>query len=1488
MQLDFALENMPPDFARYIKNLSYFILDTSEVGGGKSSSSGVFKPYISNNIYDPNFSLPDGINQCIGFFPFKEENFVIFNNWNSKGSHGVYRINGETQTIDKIYVGSCLNFKRQPEFFIHEGGAWIEVFNFTDPATGLSKKRSYYMFTDGNDYQKFICLEDSFATNGFDAALFPYFVGNYDPCILVRMGVPTPKDCIAIDEIPLTDTTQQLNNNLLFNTWQFRLSYTDVWGRPSEYGIISDIYIPGGGDCITQNANLPRCLNLTFDTPPPHINAVEIAFRNCNAVNWETTDTIFLYEGSNLGDWWLRSRNPKIPFDPIKRKLTYQFCNDKSCNPIDVAKTNRLSNPLPRNSQAVAKIGKSMGLWNNKDGFLPFPQSLRDKIKLTVEPPNPNITNNVRNATILVEIYNPFFGTNQPIFQQNISAGEPKAYGFGAYSTAYQYRSFFAYKQYFKNEAQKGFIGYLAGTGYSVVSKQFVLHTNGVFEEVTDFTNLLTVGVRYFQQFEFTNLAKAKYVFRIAGHQSDPAIDPKYQETSTYTAGTYGFNFNDKTNPVNHGLVVSEAKELIVDLCAANYDSKNDSKIMVIFDCNGATLPSGGLETSIEQGYVKNTNDSTKSPYGIELLKVDPIATTGGCYSRFTDHNGFYFISATRNRFNFDIYGYCNCVLIKLRFSNSPADHTGHSGTTKQLFEDNYFMNDSVTCPDYEIEKCNVSVIKGKVLNCATGKGVPNVSVVYSRGHVGTTDDNGDFSIIAADDTLNTARVDDLYYIPNVCPFTDCFGNCVPTIQVVIQKCITCAERIITVASRSVLFVSARGLLSGGTYSCGVVGWDWLGRPQFVQQLNDITIPSSTITKVFAPSRVRVDIDPTATFPAPFEYLTFWLTDETTIADYITWIADEVTFIDNTGLENKTAPTQIKIKYASLIEYNKQNNFNTTVNWQFIAANSQIPTITDKVQFLVNGDGTFFDKTIIELVKYDQSGQFFLINYNPDLANLKANAFYRLTRPKVCEGIPPYFEICSTVNLIKGKPEVNTFYLNAFDTYYLYRQIPVPTTETTTDTTKTPPVVTTTTFNSIRNFGLPFEHNSPSNFWGQGCHNIGRENIFNPYETELFHLNQCALSGAIAVGGQLNFLNYFDEAQKTDFDTWDFEGVVSVLPEVAALLVICQNNSFTVGYNDNILRTNSNGEIVMPSAADRFGKPNVDIGNNYGCLLFDKNTIRRWQGLVEWLDVREGALIQHDFKDATPVSHNSIDSWLQPKIKYVQEWNRTHENKKYFVGGINPAAKEYWLTDFLIGGNEFVNQEREIVIEKSETIAFDIFNKFWREYSSCCPEYYAYLQSDVLDLQMFTFKNGIPYYHYTTREPKTYNTFFGVKCERIFRVVAVVDAFKKKNFTSMAVYCRNQYFADKVVTDSVQESRILISQWNQADFYWSAPFLCNVNTPSNPDNPDIDNKKIMEGDMLYGSVIDIRLVGVPQDNDKLTELLGVTVFLFPDEPSGTK
>lgn len=1482
-----------PNVARFIKNLTYSIDDTSIEAVGQGSQTGVYKPLRSNEVYVKDFTLPSGDNHPIGSYSVKELKQVFFFIYNSLGNHAVYRINGGTRTIDTVYVGPSLNFILQPQYFVHFGACWLEIVTIADPVTGEKKNRTFLFFTIGIGDQKFISVEDSILTNGFDKTKFPYFVGNYDPKILISMASPTPNDCISITEVPLDQTSVQLSNNFLFNTWQFRTRGLDVWGRPTEYGIISDMYIPGGGGCIQASTNLPRCINLGFDAPPPHVNQIEIAYRNCNSTQWYLADTLDLYVGSPLGDWWTRQRNPKVNYDSNTGKITYQFCANQGCDPIGQDLTNRLQNPISRTSQALTKIGSSIGLVNNEDGFLPFPQELKDKFKVTVTP-STQTTTDARNIEIYVEIYNPFLNENQPIYQ-GVLTGNNKYYGFGSYGfngvvgalagTNNSQTIFTNYKQYFKNQNQQGFVGVLAGTGAYAVSEQYSMDNTGTFTKITDFVNLKRSqgnNIRYFQKFTFSNLAPQTYIFRIIDHQSDPLIDANYFQTSTYLRGSFRANFSNPANLINHTNPVDDAKELIINVCHGDYSTLKDNRVLVIYDLSPTC--------AVRAGYVKNTNDATKDQIGIELAHLDN-SNPPRIDSQFTDHNGFFFMATTASGHGstYHIRGFYNCVY---------TDFTGgiDTGSSAGLIVNNWYLDSNTNTPNYANQPCNFILVKGKVVICGTNVGVPGIGVVLSRGAVAFTDNDGNFTIEAHDDCLGpdanfisqSVRHDGVYFITSSCSFTDCDGNCIPSLSVSISKCVTCSNRSVSLIDTEVKYVSLKGLLSGGTYPIGVVGWDWAGRAGFVQDLGNITIPSVYQTLSFAPSVLSVSIDHSAIFPDWVSYITFWIGDETTILDYVDWIVDSVTFVDNTGLENTESPTQIKIFYASLIEYNKQNNFNTTVNWAFLETSpgttTQTPVTTDKVQFLVNGDGQFFTKNIVSLVKYDQAGQFFLINYTPDLANLKPNARIRLFRPKICTTTAPEYELCSTINIKNGQPETFSLVLNAFDTYYINRGvIPVPVAQNTNPVTY---------INQPRLQGLPFEHNSPSDFWGQGCRNIGRVNAKNPQETIIYNKDQIALSGALSTTGQLNFLCYFDDKQKFSFTDNPLNGITAVLPYGVNVLIIGQSDHFLIGFNDNTIRVDANNQIVAPSAQDKFGQPQPKTTPKYGCLLFDKNTIYERSSLVHWLDTAKGFLIQHNYTNGNQVTQmdigkgipGGVDSWLRPKIKEVQNFNLENGNIRYWHGVVNTQGNEYILADFTIGSKSFVNNSRSQDVTLNESVAMGIFSRFWKAWYGQTPELYAELEGELNAQQLFSFINGIPYGHYNETETQSYGQMYGQNLVRVIEPVMSIDNLRNKKPLAIGVFCKeSQYFADRVISSTGQLSRILLGAWNQASFGWYAPFLCDLHTPKDPNREKQTGDNVLfDGNMLIGTWIKVRLIGSPENDTEYSEMQGNVIAIMPD------
>lgn len=1567
--LDLAPEYIDAQTARFMKGLTPF---ESAVDGKGSVLEGEneikLKPNQSNELY-VNIPIPAGDNFCVGVKGFPEVNRVYVLVYNSNKDHFIYRLNCSTRTFEICKIDPCFNFQKKPEYFMGIGQITLTLINLVNPDTNEEFIAEELKWTDNYNYQGFLRPNDSIATNGFDPALFPYFAGNYNKCAVVRMGVPTPKHCIKVSEIPTVPgttgsiveiqfqggttvdevagavtfggitgsylvtftaatnsmklqtttngnefllsaitingtvsnngtrailavsisnivTNNQKNNKLLFQKWFFTQRNVDVWGRPSEWGVRSSEYVPGINDCISNSNNISRCLELELDAGDPFTNTIELGWLSCTngqPTIWKREETIFLYEGSNIGEWWKRPRNPNVTYDQVTNKITYKFCREKECDIIPPDEMSRIENPLPKRSAAIMDLAHETSLFNNKSKFNPFPQTLKDKITHKVIPPSQTDLG-LRTITIYAAIYNEFL-QGPPDFQGRFVAVVPdgnNGYYFGGITSNNQYSGAWAerYQQRFKNKAQSGFCGYLVGAG-SVISTQVVEqsdgsllddpnHTFGVGQDGTGDGKLVL------QKFVFTNVPKGKYIFRFASHLSDPNSDANYRQTSTTMWGlcTYSRQ-NGRLFIDSH--TRERSQEMLVDVCTKDFDNlKDTNKILLVADL--AAVVQGGEYKAICR-YVYETNKNGYNQTPVELLNVISGNMTN---SQITDHNGFMWATTRGRGRTYAIDHIDKCVWSQLRYNQS--------NVVGMVIEPPIFTQGVLEKP------CNRVLIKGKILLQGTNIGISNALVTITRGSSAVTDENGDFEILAHDfvyDYFNGVLRKDKLIINSVCSYE---GLCID-LPVQWPQCSSCSERSVTVDDIILTFQNLRGLLSGGVYPLGCVGFDWLGRATYVQQTGYINIPTCIETKTIAPSQVQINIDPNAVFPDEIEYIRFFIGPETTIQKYLTWIADKVEFIDAQGLVNDIAPTQIRIWYGSILEFAKQNQFNVTTAWDFIPENQTKPVLNDRINFFINGDGKFFTKAISSLIKYEATGKYFTIDYTTDLKDLKENALFRLERLKNCTGNEAFREICdSKVEIKNGKAQTNQFILNAFDTYYLNRAMPVPVSVidtpttaniTTTVTTGNTSVATqqipvpTPTVLQLRTFGFKFEHFAPSNIWGSGCQ-IGREQVKNPYEAELIEPYQVMRSGALSPNGQLNYLCYFDDKKKLNFEVPECGGITSVVQKIGIILALCKTRTFIAGFNDNLGRVNGDGTFQAGSIANEFGKPQeIDL---YGCHPKDKMSIQMRNGIVMWVDRNRAEAVQSDFTKVYSFTKDKCNAWFKAKVKQVLA-----DDLAYFTGAITPA-NEYLITNQTLTGDgmSYINSERTYNPLVPETVSFHIGSRDLIQWFGFTYENYAWLDGDILNNQMFSFMQGVPYSHYNGKQTGSFNVFHGVETEKVLDVIfRGQDAFKKKMFYIVTNWCENQlFFSDEITTEAKQKSRLLLPHWYKGAYMSSGTLLCDLNTVPDPTMPtETGPNVLMDGDRLWGNWLRLRLIGDPSKNSDYCEILGIEVVASPFEKS---
>ena len=194
-----------------------------------------------------------------------------------------------------------MNFQLSPEYFI--ASITLLPIKLTDPDNNITVVKRDLYWVDGFQDAGYLRVDDAIGSNGFNRNIYPYFNGSYDTRALVRVGFDTPDYDIGIAEIPATTVDSTIPNQLLFNGFQFRILETNVFGVPSEHGVISDLYVSGKNDCMSSSSSSPRCLSLTFDAGTPFTNTIDVEYRIGNSTQWYKDSTLFLYDGGIVGDW---------------------------------------------------------------------------------------------------------------------------------------------------------------------------------------------------------------------------------------------------------------------------------------------------------------------------------------------------------------------------------------------------------------------------------------------------------------------------------------------------------------------------------------------------------------------------------------------------------------------------------------------------------------------------------------------------------------------------------------------------------------------------------------------------------------------------------------------------------------------------------------------------------------------------------------------------------------------------------------------------------------------------------------------------------------------------------------------------------------------------------------------------------------------------------------------------------------------------------
>lgn len=782
INLDLDATRLPPNAAIFIKNLTDNINTNQSTPGGSGSNEYVRTPIEGTQALTIS-GMPAGTNYTVGFYSSEQTNEGYFAVYNSNGNHTVWVIRGADGSVVKVHQNTLLPFLLDPAHFYSDGRMTLELRSLIDPVTLQESNFKLLVFTNNNLQQCLIDVEASIATASYTTTYFTSSAAFYNRLELIHLGSALPIKCIKINDpnkyTPVPDDANK--QNLLINEgWQFRIRTWDVWGRPSEWGIISSVYTPlEGGGCLSASNGLPRCANLCFDAGSPLIKYITVAYRRGAGndvagqvdTGWFETETFNKYDDSTGVEWYNRPINPSfttsgsgMTFNAGANIITYTFCADKGSNPVDPEEAARTEPGLARFSSSVFSVNKTIGLANNAYGFQPISQSVTDAIEFSVKTADPaNVpcpAAPLRTIIVYANLYRPWTDTSS-LLRKSFDV-----YTFGdggdtiAPDTVTCDVNNFALGQVFGDQDNPGFMMYLAGTPFKCIGTWGNLDpSTGIFTPQPIDTLGSFPGIKV-TQFKIVDVPAGIYCGRMPSHHAK-ITDGNLQQTSTQVAGICPIGSALTPNARKIGIFSNPEKEIIIDCSAGdvNMNSLTDN-MFVVLDLNNG-VKSNGID-----GYLYEQEGGAPVEMAVCYIHGSTMGTDGDAYgSFFTDHNGYYFVGSASS--------YCG-IIILAPFCDGSIDHavfdqtSGCGGSTGKMAHGDgkgkrspdYYGNFGnwsnkvyiarpggkiTTYPDAQRRR-----IKQTITSCDDPTlGIPGIPVVMTKCQSSMTDGSGTATIIA-------------------------------------------------------------------------------------------------------------------------------------------------------------------------------------------------------------------------------------------------------------------------------------------------------------------------------------------------------------------------------------------------------------------------------------------------------------------------------------------------------------------------------------------------------------------------------------------------------------------------------------------------------------------------------------------------------------------------------------------------------------------
>lgn len=392
------------------------------------------------------------------------------------------------------------------------------------------------------------------------------------------------------------------------------------------------------------------------------------------------------------------------------------------------------------------------------------------------------------------------------------------------------------------------------------------------------------------------------------------------------------------------------------------------------------------------------------------------------------------------------------------------------------------------------------------------------------------------------------------------------------------------------------------------------------------------------------------------------------------------------------------------------------------------------------------------------------------------------------------------------------------------------------------------------------------ERMSPSDkYWKDNFVPYGQTSIESSFG-QVDKTNFVRFSNTVIPGSTINGLSTFDalDEQSMALSMGEIQKLqnASKTQELGNVMLIIGQRQTASAYLGEIQLVGSDSNAFIASSPGVIGTVNI-LRGNYGTQ--NPESVLEWKGLVFWLDIIEGCVVQYSQAGLDDVSRYNMKRFFE---RYCSGYLNTNANNldningfHHIPFGIYPPSAELMCTlpgliysnyaDVLpsYGGvapsyaSSIINRF-DVFDSLAKTMSFKIEENRWPENFEFMPEWYDYI-GDTL----FAFKNGQVYTMFSNTA--AYNTVFGTQYPMRLCLPAnknpslqktlsniAVEASAKPDFVVALTAVPNQQITDLAGDDE---------GWEDQEGIFYAPFLKDRLSPNASGTAD---QKLFTGDQL--------------------------------------